>query len=96
MALVVSVPQAAALLLPNICISDIYAIWAFRKIWDKSYLAIMIPGAIIGVVVGATSFKYLDPAFIKLIIASIAVIFSSIKFIDYLREKISSPPPRRH
>ena len=82
MALVVSVPQAAALLLPSICIADIFAIWAFRKTWDKSNLLIMIPGATIGVVVGTLSFKYLYPAFIKLIIGSIAVIFSSVKFID--------------
>ncbi len=92
MALVVSVPQAAALLLPSICIADIFAIWAFRRTWDRKNLSIMIPGATIGVIVGTLSFKYLDPAFIKLIIGSIAVIFSSLKFIDYLRKKILPPP----
>jgi len=92
MALFVSVPQAAALLLPSICIADIFAVWAFRKTWDKNNLLIMIPGATIGVVVGTLSFKYLDPAFIKLIIGGIAVIFSSVKFIDYLRKKIPPPP----
>ncbi len=91
MALVVSVPQAAALLLPSICIADIFAIWAFRRTWDRKNLSIMIPGATIGVIVGTLSFKYLDPAFIKLIIGSIAVIFSSLKFIDYLRKKILPP-----
>tara|TARA_B110000196_G_scaffold246849_1_gene215783 strand:- start:120 stop:890 length:771 start_codon:yes stop_codon:yes gene_type:complete len=92
MALVVSVPQAAALLLPSICIADIFAIWAFRRTWDRKNLSIMIPGATIGIIVGTLSFKYLDPAFIKLIIGSIAVIFSSLKFIDYLRRKIPPPP----
>jgi uncharacterized membrane protein YfcA len=92
MALVVSVPQAAALLLPSICIADIFAIWAFRKTWDRKNLLIMIPGATVGVIVGTLSFKYLEPAFIKLIIGSIAVIFSSLRFIDYLRKKIPPPP----
>ena len=94
MALVVSVPQGAAILLPSICIADIFAIWAFRKTWDRKNILIMIPGATIGVIVGTLSFKYLDPAFIKLIIGSIAVIFSSLKFVDFVKKKIPPPPEK--
>ena len=92
MALVVSVPQAAALLLPCICIADMFAIWAFRKTWDKQNLLIMIPGATIGVIIGTLSFKYLDTASVKLIIGIIAVVFSSLKFIDFVRSKTPPPP----
>ena len=92
MALVVAVPQAAALLLPSICIADIFAIWAFRKTWDKKNLVIMIPGATIGVIVGTLGFRYLDSDAIKLIIGMIAVIFSSIRFISFIFKKISPPP----
>jgi hypothetical protein len=92
MALVVSVPQAAAILLPSICIADIFAIWAFRKTWDRKNILIMIPGATIGVIVGTLSFKYLEPAFIKLIIGSIAVIFSSLRFVDFVKKKIPPLP----
>ncbi|MEE2998783.1 MAG: sulfite exporter TauE/SafE family protein [Pseudomonadota bacterium] len=92
MALVVAVPQAAALLLPCICVADIFAIWAFRKTWDKKNLVIMIPGATVGVVVGTLSFKYLDPSIIKLIIGMIAVVFSSLKFLDFVRRKKAPPP----
>ena len=94
MALVVSVPQAAAILLPSICIADIFAIWAFRKTWDRKNILIMIPGATIGVIVGTLSFKYLEPAFIKLIIGSIAVIFSSLRFVDFMKKKIPPPPEK--
>jgi len=94
MALVVAVPQAAALLLPCICIADIFAIWAFRRTWDKRNLLIMIPGATIGVIIGTIIFKYLDPAVIKLIIGIIAVVFSSLKFIDFVRSKVPPPPAR--
>lgn len=92
MALTVSVPQAAAVLLPIICVADIFAIWAYRKSWHKKNLMIMIPGATIGIVVGTLGFKYLDPAAIKLIIGSIAVIFAALRFVDYLRKKKTPPP----
>ncbi len=92
MALVVSVPQAAAVLLPIICVADIFAIWAFRKTVHKKNLMIMIPGATIGIVIGTLSFKYLDPAAIKLIIGSIAVVFASLRFLDYVRQKPTPPP----
>jgi hypothetical protein len=92
MALAVSVPQAAAVLLPIICVADIFAIWAYRKTWHKKNLLIMIPAATIGVVVGTLSFKYLDPAATKLIIGSIAVAFASLRFFDYLRKKEPGPP----
>jgi uncharacterized membrane protein YfcA len=92
MALVITVPQAAAVLLPIICVADIFAVWAYRKSVHKRNLYIMIPGAMVGVVVGTLTFKYLDPAAIKLIIGSIAVVFASSCFFDYLRKKETPPP----
>ncbi len=94
MALAVSVPQAAAVLLPIICIADIFAIWAFRKTWDKKNLMIMIPGATVGVVVGTLGFKYLDPSAIKLVIGSIAVVFALLRFLDFVRKKKLPPPTK--
>ncbi|MAV88484.1 MAG: hypothetical protein CMM67_09580 [Rhodospirillaceae bacterium] len=94
MALVVSVPQAAAVLLPSICIADVFAMWAYRKTWDKTNLKIMIPGATIGIIVGTLGFKYLDSSMIKLIIGTIAVVFSFSRFIDYLRQKIPPAPTK--
>jgi hypothetical protein len=92
MALVVTVPQAAAVLLPIICIADIFAIWAFRKTWHKKNLMIMIPGATVGVIVGTLSFRYLDPAAVKLIIGVIAVAFALSRFLDYVRKKDPGEP----
>ncbi len=92
MALAVSVPQAAAILLPIICIADIFAIWAYRRTWHKKNLMIMIPAATIGIIVGAFSFKFLDPAAIKLIIGVIAVAFALVRFLGYVHKKELGPP----
>ncbi len=94
MALSVSVPQAAAILLPIICIADIFAIWAFRRTWHKENLKIMIPAATVGIIVGTLSFKYLDPAAIKIVIGIIAVVFALANFLNYLRKKEVKPPAK--
>ncbi|MFQ5932291.1 MAG: sulfite exporter TauE/SafE family protein [Nitrospiraceae bacterium] len=75
--LVVTVPQAAGILLPIMCFADIFAVWTYRKIWDKRNLKIIIPGSMVGIVVGTASFRFLDPLTIKLMIGIIAVWFAT-------------------
>ena len=77
MSLVVTVPQAAAVLLPIICFADIFAVWTYRKSWHGPNLKIIIPGAMVGIVAGTLSFRYLDPLAIKVIIGFIALWFST-------------------
>ena len=76
MALVVSVPQAAAILLPLLCVADIFTVWTYRKTWDPANLRIMIPGAVIGTLAGWAGFKFLDPEAVKLMLGVIAIWFS--------------------
>lgn len=52
LALAVSPVQAAAILLPILIVQDVVSVWAFRKTWDRGVLAVMIPGAVAGIVAG--------------------------------------------
>lgn len=52
LALAVSPVQAAAILLPILIASDIVSVWSFRHSWNKRIVAIMLPGALMGVGVG--------------------------------------------
>lgn len=52
MALVAPPLTAAAILLPILLVQDVVGMWAFRRTWDRSILSIMLPGAIVGVVLG--------------------------------------------
>src|SRR5436305_14746104 len=44
--------RAAAILLPILIVQDIVGVTAFRRTWSGSILAIMLPGAIVGIGLG--------------------------------------------
>jgi len=76
-ALVVSPIQAAAVLLPILCVMDLHGAWVYRGRWDKANLKILMPAAVIGLAVGTVSFRYLDARIIRLIVGTIAMGFTT-------------------
>lgn len=76
MSLVVSPAVAAGILLPILCVMDLANVWAHRGKWDKKNLLSLLPGAIVGIVIGTFTYKYMNDSIIRLIIGSVAVIFS--------------------
>lgn len=52
LALAVSPIAAAAILLPIIIVQDVVSVWVFRHEWDKWIVGWMLPGALIGIVIG--------------------------------------------
>lgn len=76
MALTISPMQAAAVMLPILCVMDLVGVWAYRGKWDRRNLAILLPASLLGIALGTVSFRYLDADFIRLLIGGIAVSFS--------------------
>jgi uncharacterized protein len=89
MALVMPPVQAAAILLPILIVMDIVGLWAWRHHSDRRTLAIMLPGALVGIAVGWATAAFVTDAMIRLIVGTVALLF----FIDYLRGRWRS---RRH
>jgi uncharacterized membrane protein YfcA len=52
LALAMDPVQAAAILLPILIAQDVIGVAAFRKSWDGRILALMLPSAVVGVVLG--------------------------------------------
>ncbi|WP_320837331.1 sulfite exporter TauE/SafE family protein [Zhongshania sp.] len=75
MSLAISPVQAAAILLPILLLMDAVALWSFRGQWSKPNLKIILPGAIIGIVIGSIGFRYLSEDMIRILIGFIAVAF---------------------
>lgn len=44
--------ESAAVLLPILVVQDVVSVWSFRKSWDRTVLLVMLPGMMIGVVLG--------------------------------------------
>ena len=60
MAMAVTVPEAAAILMPVLLVMDILGMAAFRKDFDMKLLRFLLPWGLLGIVIGALLFKVLD------------------------------------
>lgn len=75
MALSVPVPQAAAIMLPILCLMDLVGLWTYWRRWDDAAMAALLPAAILGIVVGALTFSLLAEDLLRLAIGTVAVAF---------------------
>ncbi len=75
MTLAIPPVQAAAILLPILIVMDVVAMWSFRGQWSKPNLRFSLPGALLGVAIGAFTFRYLSEDAIRMLIGVIAVAF---------------------
>lgn len=80
MALVVSAPFAAAVMLPILLVIDLIGLVVFRGKADPANLRIILPGAIIGVALGWLTFSHVDARWIKLLIGIEAITFALDRF----------------
>jgi uncharacterized membrane protein YfcA len=76
MALAISPVQAAAIMLPILCLMDLFSLKVYFRKWDSRNLKIMIPGAMLGIALGTLTFGTLDENSIRLLIGSIAIVFT--------------------
>ncbi|MDB4511860.1 sulfite exporter TauE/SafE family protein [Arenicella sp.] len=76
MSLVISPVQAAAIMLPILLAMDVSSIIAYRGKWDKRNLMILLPGAIVGIIIGALTAHLVNDNSIKLIVGTIAILFT--------------------
>ena len=76
MALSIPPLQAAAILLPILCVMDLVALWKYRGRWVMPELEILIPASFIGIGTGALLFSQMSPAIIRLMLGTIAIAFT--------------------
>jgi len=76
MALVISPVQAAAILLPILCVMDLVALWKFRGKWIWPELRVLLPASLVGILVGTLLFEYLSASLVRLIVGVIAIAFT--------------------
>jgi hypothetical protein len=76
MALTVSPLQAAGILLPILIAMDMIGVWAYRKSFHKHNLLLLVPGAAIGILIGALTASLVTDSFVRLLIGTIALAFA--------------------
>ena len=93
MALAVTVPQAAAMLMPVLLLMDLMSVTAFRHHFDRRLLLFLLPCGLLGTVVGTLLFKTLDARLVAGIVGIFTLLFLAQRLV--FPPKPDSPHPPR-
>lgn len=75
LALAVQPTRAAAIMLPVLIVQDAVSVWAFRKEWNRHIVAVMLPGALIGIALAWLYAKLLPESAVMAVLGVICVAF---------------------
>ena len=76
MALVMNPVMAAGMLLPVYVVSDMFGLYAYRHAFDRRVLAIIVPGAVVGIGIGWATATIVPEAAVTLLVGVIGVAFA--------------------
>jgi uncharacterized membrane protein YfcA len=93
MALAITVPQAAAVLMPILLVMDLMGLAAYRGKWDATLLRFLVPAGLVGTVIGTFSFRLLDARLVAGIVGVFTLLFLAQRLLFPPRAD-SKPPPR--
>ena len=92
LALVMSPIEAAIVVAPLVSFMDLFAVGAFGpKTWSKPDLTWLIPGLLVGILVGYAFFTLVDPRLVALGIGAVTLAFTA----DYFLRGRRAPPSGR-
>lgn len=92
MALAVTVPQAAAILMPVLLLMDLLGLHAFRHHFDWRLVRFMVPFGLLGTVVGTVLFKALNAHAVAGIVGVFTLLFLAQRLLFPPRPDQALPP----
>lgn len=93
MAMVIPVPQAAAIMLPLLAIMDVMGLMALIKQSDKALLKLLIPAGLCGTAIGTLLFGLLSATVVAGVVGGITLVFLAIRLV--FPPRADAPPPPR-
>jgi uncharacterized membrane protein YfcA len=93
MAFAISVPQAAAILMPLLLVMDLMGLAAYRKEFDRELLKFLLPFGLLGTLIGTVLFKLLDSHLVAGIVGASTLLFLAQR-VFFPPHAGSRPPPR--
>ncbi|MEJ1158103.1 sulfite exporter TauE/SafE family protein [Prosthecomicrobium sp. N25] len=95
LALAISPVQAAGLLLPIYVVSDIFGLYVYRRHFDRRNLAILVPSAILGIMIGWATASFVTDKAVTLMVGLIGLAFCLDRwFRPAAQEKKPADVPR--
>lgn len=93
LAMTVSVPQAAAILMPVLLLLDVLGLAALRQHCDRKLIRFLLPWGLLGTVIGYVMFGSLDVRFVAGLVGCFTLLFLAQRLFFPVRAD-SPPPPR--
>jgi uncharacterized protein len=92
MALAVSPVQAAAVLLPILCLMDLVGLWAYRGKWLWPELHVLVPASMVGIGVGTLLFGLMSAATVRIVVGVVAIAFTLHFYYSLLHKREAALP----
>ncbi|MBC7434732.1 MAG: sulfite exporter TauE/SafE family protein [Bdellovibrionales bacterium] len=93
LALAVTVPQAAAILMPVLLLMDLLGMAAFRNDFDMRLVKFLVPFGLVGTLVGMLLFKLLSPHVVSAVVGGFTLVFLAQRLL-FPPKPDTAPPPR--
>jgi uncharacterized protein len=93
MAMVVPVPQAAAIMLPLLAVMDGLGLAAFLREFDRPLIRLILPAGLLGTVVGTLLFGALPAKVVAGVVGAVTLAFLAIRMAFPPRPE-NAPPPK--
>ncbi|MFZ2988535.1 sulfite exporter TauE/SafE family protein [Ideonella sp.] len=93
MALVVPVPQAAAILLPLLAIMDAMGLAALIRDRDRDLTRLLLPAGLLGTLIGTVLFGLLSASVVAGLVGAITLLFLAVRLV--FPPRADAPPPPR-
>ena len=93
MAMAVTVPQGAAILMPILFVMDVMGLAAYRGKWDAKLLRFLIPFGLVGTVIGTLSFRLLESGMVAGLVGIFTLLFLAQRLL-FLPRADGAPPPK--
>jgi uncharacterized membrane protein YfcA len=96
MSLTIPPVEAAAILLPILCLMDLFGARAYQGRWDRSNLRSLLPGAFAGIALGTLCFDLLSDQAIRVIVGVIAIGFAVTNWLELApsRHRVAASPAK--
>jgi uncharacterized membrane protein YfcA len=95
MAMFIAPTEAAGIMLPILCAMDLFSVHAYRGQWSREHLAMLLPGALVGIALGAIAFGTLPVNGVRLLLGIISVTFALNQWLRF-SERIAARFAARH
>lgn len=93
LALVIPVPQAAAVMMPLLLLADLIGLRVFRREFDKKLLRFIVPFGLVGIGIGTLTFKLMSSHLVAGCVGVFTLLFLAQQL--FFPPKVSSNPPPR-